>query len=93
MTATPMESLMEAIRSPTTDMMTMMVKMAMAMMMMMMMMKRRRGTRTRRRGRRMVIMTANLLRGDPRGSLRKTSGPPSRPPLSISVVESSRCQK
>ena len=86
-----MESLMEAIRSPTTDKMTMMVKMAMAMAMM----KRRRGTRTRRRRRRrrMVIMTANLLRGDPRGSLRKTSGPPSRPPLSISVVESSRCQK
>ena len=84
-----MESLMEAIRSPTTDKMTMMVKMAMAMAMMM----RMRGTRTRRRRRRMVIMTANLLRGDPRGSLRKTSGPPSRPPLSISVVESSRCQK
>ena len=85
-----MESLMEAIRSSTTDMMTMMVKMAMAMAMM----KRRRGTRTRRRRRRrVVIMTANLLRGDPRGSLRKTSGPPSRPPLSISVVESSRCQK
>ena len=31
-----------------------------------------------------------IFRGDPRGSLRKTSGPPSRPPLSLSAVESSR---
>ena len=31
-----------------------------------------------------------VFRGDPRGSLRKTSGPPSRPPLSLSAVETSR---
>ena len=33
---------------------------------------------------------SSVCRGDPRGSLRKTSGPPIRPSLAISAVESSR---